>query len=309
MEDTTENTAAKQECKTSESEGQAKEDASPLKPEGPTTSKEPTPKNPKAKKSACKKHAKDSKKKTKKHSKTVEVDSSSDSDDSSSDSSSSSSSDDSSDSSSDEDETARKKRRSKAKKAKKLKAKKKAKAKAKAEDTDSDSDDESSSDEEEKKKSKRKKKMKKKKKRARKSKEVEEEDDEAENDDDEDGNTAFNRQQLAQLQAMNLQRIGRARVVETANGNGELGKKSAKAKGKPGKRSVFRFIQRQISGVPFAVLVYGSYRRLSREQGVCLANIEGIPPFIEENASAAYDYVLHLASWSLSSDGKFCTDR
>ena len=250
MEEITESIISKQEGKVPESgDSKAEEDASPSKPEGLSTSKEPTSTNLKAKRAVCKKHAKNSKKKTKKLSKTVEADSSSDSDDSSFDSSSSSSSDDSSDTSTEEDEAAKKKRKSKAKKAKKLRAKKKAKAKAKAEDTDSDSDDESSSEEEEKKKSKRKKQLKKKKKkRAKKSKEVEEDDDDEEEDDDddeeEDGDAAFNRQQLAQLQAMNLKRVGRGRVGrgsvgETAGISGELGKKSAKAKVKPGKRLVF----------------------------------------------------------------------
>lgn len=243
MEETTESTTSKQEGKASESEGlKAKEEVSPLKPEGPSTSKDSNPTNSKTKRCTCKKHPKKAKKKAKRQSKNVEADSSSDSDDSSSDSSSSCSSDDSSDLSSEEDEAATKRRKSKAKKAKKLKAKKRAKAKVKAEDTDSDSSDESSSEEEEKKKSKRKKQARKKK-RARKSKEVEEEDDEEE--EDEDGNAAFNRQQLAQSLAMNLKRLGRGRVGRGSSGEavsvgGELGKKSAKAKGKPGKRLVFR---------------------------------------------------------------------
>lgn len=247
MEETTDCTAAKQDGKSSDAQGlKATEEVSPLKPEGPSTSKDRNPTNPKAKKCMCKKHTKDAKKKAKRHSKTVETDTSSDSSDSSSDNSSSSSSDDSSESSSEEDEAARKRKKSKAKKAKKLKAKKRAKAKAKAEDTDSDSDDESTSEEEEKKKKSKKKKQAKKKKRAKKSKEVEEEDDEdEEDDDDDDGNATLNRQQLAQLQAMSLKRIGRGRVGrgnsgETVNANGELGKKGAKAKGKPGKRLVIR---------------------------------------------------------------------
>ena len=247
MEETTESTGSKQQGKAPDSEGpKANEDASPLKP---SSLKESTSTNPKAKRLTCKKHPKDSnkkKKKTKKHSKTVEADSNSDSDDSSSDSSSSSSSDDSSDFSSEEDEAAKKKRKSKAKKAKKLKLKAKKKAKAKAEDTDSDTDEDSSSSEEEKKKSKKKKQLKKKK-RAKKSKEVEEEDEEEdEEDDDEDGDAVFNKQQLAQLQAMNLKRTARARVArgssgETVSISGELGKKNVKAKGKPGKRSVPRY--------------------------------------------------------------------
>lgn len=72
---------------------------------------------------------------------------------------------------------------------------------------------------------------------------MEEDDDEEE--EDEDGNAAFNRQQLAQSLAMNLKRLGRGRVGRGSSGEavsvgGELGKKSAKAKGKPGKRLVFR---------------------------------------------------------------------
>ncbi|KAL9074861.1 MAG: hypothetical protein Q9161_001999 [Pseudevernia consocians] len=242
MEETTGCTTFKLGDKAPESEdSQAKKDASLPKPEGPSTSKDPPMStNPKAKRATCKKHAKDSKKKTKKHSKAVEPDSSSDSDDSSSDSSSSSSSSDYSDSSSEEDEAAKKKRKSKAKKAKKLKAKKRAKAKAKAEETDSDSDDESSSEEEEKKRNKRKKKLKKKK-RAKKSREVEEDEEDEEDDDDDDGDAAINRQKLAQLQALSLKRVGRGRVGRGSIGeavsiSGELGKTSAKAKGKPGKR-------------------------------------------------------------------------
>ena len=248
MEETTGCTTFKLGDKAPESEdSQAKKDESLPKPEGPSTSKEPPiSTNPKAKRATCKKHAKDSKKKTKKHSKAVEPDSSSDSDDSSSDSSSSSSSSDYSDSSSEEDEAAKKKRKSKAKKAKKLKAKKRAKAKAKAEETDSDSDDESSSEEEEKKRNKRKKKLKKKK-RAKKSREVEEDEEDEEDDDDDDGDAATNRQKLAQLQALSLKRVGRGRVRRGSIGeavsiSGELGKTSAKAKGKPGKRSVFRHL-------------------------------------------------------------------
>lgn len=244
MEESTEGAISKQEDKAPQSEDlKANEDASPPKPEGPSTSKDSIPTNPKAKRATCKKHAKDSKKKTKKHSKTVEATSSSDSDDSSSDSSSSSSSDDSSESSSEEDEAAKKKRRSKAKKARKLKAKKRAKAKAKVEGTDSDSDDESSSSEEEKKKSKRKRQLKKKK-RAKKSRELEEEDDDDGEEEDEDIDAAF-KQQLAKRQAMNLKRAGKGRVSrgsigETVSISGELGKKSAKAKGKPGKRLASR---------------------------------------------------------------------
>lgn len=261
MEETADCTAAKQEGKTSDSQGlKSTEEASPLKPEGPSTSKDRNSTNPKAKKGMCKKHAKDAKRKAKRHSKTVETDTSSDSGDTSSDSSSSCSSDDSSESSSEEDEAAKKKRKSKARKAKKLKAKKRAKAKAKAEETDSDSDDESTSEEEDKKS--KKKKQAKKKKRARKSKEVEEDDEEEEDDDDDDVNAAFNRQQLAQLQAMSLKRIGRGRVGrgnsgETVNVNGELGKKNAKAKGKPGKRLVIRILpsikfQDQVPGSPYS---------------------------------------------------------
>lgn len=263
MEETAEGTAAKQEGKSPESQGlKVTEEASPLKPEGPSTSKDRNPTNPKSKKCVCKKRTKDAKKKAKRQSKTVESDTSSDSSDSSSDSSSSCSSDDSSESSSEEDEGARKKRKSKAKRAKKLKAKKRAKAKAKAEDTDSDSDDESTSEEEEKKKSK-KKKLAKKKKRARKSKEVEEDDDEdEEDDDDDDGMAAFNRQQLAQLQAMSLKCIGRGRAGrgnsgETVNVNGELGKKSAKAKGKPGKR----LVNRNLPSIKFQEVVIASVPR------------------------------------------------
>lgn len=244
MEETTEGATPQQEGKTPESEDtKAKEDTSSPKPDITPTPKES--KSTKTKKTSCKKHAKDAKKKTKKHSKAVEANSSSDSDDSSSNTSSSSSSDDSSDSSSEDDEAAKKKRKSKAKAARKLKAKKKAKAKAKLEDSDSDSDDESSSSEEEKKKSKKRKQLKKKK-RAKKSKEVEEEDDEEGDDDDDDaGDAALNKQQLAQLRAMNLKQIGRGRAGrgttgEIVNVSGELGKKNAKAKGKPGKRSVFR---------------------------------------------------------------------
>lgn len=245
MEENTEGATSKQESKPPESEDtKAKEDASPPKPDIPSTSKESTSTKSKTKRASCKKHAKDAKKKTKKHSKAVEADSSSDSDDSSSNTSSSSTSDDSSDSSTEDDESAKKKRKSKAKRARKLKAKKKAKAKTKLEDSDSDSDDESSSSEEEKKKSKKRKQLKKK--RAKKSKEVEEEDDDEEDDDDDgDGDVALNRQQLAQLRAMNLKqpgrgRAGRATAGETVNVSRELGKKNAKAKGKPGKRSVFR---------------------------------------------------------------------
>ena len=246
MDDTTETATAKQAAKSSEPEGiKAKEEASPLKPDDPSKSKERNATNSKVKRCACKKPTNDYKKKAKRHPKILDSESSSDSDDSSSDSSSSYSTDDTSESSSSEEEAARRKRRSRAKRAKKLKTKKKAKAKAREEDTDSDDDDESDSEEEEKKKSKRKKQLKKKK-RARKSKEVEEEDEEDEDDDvDDDGNAAFNRQQLAQLQAMNLKLVGRGRVGrgssgETVNVNGELGKKNAKAKGKPGKRLVFR---------------------------------------------------------------------
>ena len=235
MEETAEGTPAKQEAKASDSEGiKAKEEVNPLKPESPSKSKEPNSTNTKAKPCMCKKHAKGSKKKAKRHSKTVESDSSSDSDDSSSDSSTSCSTDDSSDSFSEDEEAARQKRRSKARRAKKLRAKKRARAKAKAEETDSDSDDESSSEEEEKKKSKRKRQAKKKK-RSRKSKDVEEEDDDEGEDNDDEVNTAFNRQQLAQIQAMNLKRMGRALV-----GRGNTGESTnAKAKGKPRKRSVF----------------------------------------------------------------------
>lgn len=247
MEETTESSTSREEGKAPEPDASnVKEEASPPQPEGPVTPKEPSSKSSKAKRSTCKKHAKESKKKkAKKHSKAVEADSSSDSEDSSSESSTSTSSDDSSGSSSEEDEAAKKKRKSKAKK--KAKAKKRAKAKAKAEDTDSDSDDESSSDEEEKKKNKRRKQLKKKK-RAKKSKEVEEDDDEEDEDDeDDDGNAAINRQlaqQVAQLQAMQLKRSARGRGAtgnsgEIVNAAGELGKKNAKAKGKPGKRLVF----------------------------------------------------------------------
>ena len=233
MEETAEGTLAKQEAKASDSEGiKAKEEVNPLKPESPTKSKEPNSTNTKPKRCMCKKHTKESKKKAKRHSKTVESDSSSDSDDSSSDGSTSCSTYDSSDSFSEEEEAARQKRRSKARRAKKLRAKRRARAKAKAEETDSDSDDESSSEEEEKKKSKRKRK---KKKRSRKSKDVEEEDDDEGEDNDDEVNTAFNRQQLAQIQAMNLKRMGRTLV-----GRGSTGEAAnAKAKGKPGKRSVF----------------------------------------------------------------------
>lgn len=297
MEDTVEGTTSKHEGQAPQSEEKAKEEVSPPKPEGPSTSKEPTTTNPKAKKPTCKKHAKDTKKKTKKHSKVVEADSSTDSDDSSSDSTSSSSSDDSSDSSSwEEDEASRKKRKSKAKKAKKLKAKKRAKAKAKAEDADSDSDDESSSSEEEKKKSKRKKQLKKKK-RAKKSKEAEEKDDEEEEEEDEDeDDAAFNRQQLAQLQAMNLKRLGRNRAGrgssgETVNISGELGKKNAKAKGKPGKRSVFwslpsitfQKLQLQLLSlakpVTSSVFVSSKWRLCDRNRGRHPCGRFSLPPF------------------------------
>lgn len=284
MEETTGCPTSKQGDKAPESEDlKAEKDASLPRPEGPSTSKESMSTNPKAKRATCKKHAKDSKKKTKKRSKAVEPDSSSDSDDSSSDSSSSSSSSDSSDSSSEEDEAAKKKRKSKAKKAKKLKAKKRAKAKAKAEETDSDSDDESSSSEEEKKKNKRKKQLKRKK-RAKKSREVEEDDDEEEDDDDEDGDAAINRQKLAQLQAMSLKRVGRGRVGrgsigETVSISGELGKTSAKAKAKPGKRSVFRDlpdIKSPKSGSAALVPCKFSHR-----EGIRPKNAERFAPIIE----------------------------
>ena len=320
MEETTEGATSKQEGKAPECEDtKANEDASPPKPEIPSTSKESTSTNSKAKKATCKKHAKDSKKKAKKRSKTVEADSSSDSDVSSSDSSSSSSSDASSDSSSDDDEAAKKKPKSKAKKAKKLKAKKRAKAKAKAEDTDSDSDDGSSSEEEEKKKKSKKRKQLKKKKRAKKSKEVEEEDDgEEDDDDDDDGDAALNRQQLAQLQAMNLKRIGRGRAGrgstgETVNISGELGKKSAKAKGKPGKRSVFRKLSTSSSSssiklqkcelqlLSFATSVTNRLFR-SRKRRTSRHSSGETLPWV--NVTTCH----FLLSCSLSTDIVFCTD-
>lgn len=316
MEDTAESTTSKQEGKAPDSEdSKAKEDASPVKPEGPSTSKESTSKNPKFKKSACKKHAKGSKKKTKKYFKAVEAESSSDSDDSSSDSSSSSGSDDSSDSSSSEEEAAKKRRKSKAKTGKKQKAKKKAKAKARVEDTVSDSEDESSSEEEEKKKSKKKKQLKKKKKRAKKSREVEEEDDDEEDDedDDENGDAAFNRQQLAQLQAMNLIPTGRGRVGRGSSGeavsiSGELGKKSAKAKGKPGKRSAFP----NLSSIKFH---RSELRRLSVAKSVTNRIFASrvwrvFPPSIEEDTPVdERDYVPLFASCPLSTNIVSCTDR
>ncbi len=286
MEKSTEGVISKQEDKAPQSEDlKANQDVSPPKPEGPSTSKESISTNPKTKRVTCKKHAKDSKKKTKKHSKTVETTSSSDSDDSSSDSSSSSSSDDTSESSSEEDEATKEKRRSKAKKARKLKAKKRAKAKAKVEDTDSDSDDESSSSEEEKKKSKKKRQLKKKK-RAKKSRELEEEDDDDGEEDDEDIDAAF-KQQLARRQAMNLKRAGKGRVSrgsigETVSISGELGKKSAKAKGKPGKRLAFR----KFSSIKFQKVGIAAFapRRFCpriwyspQECGEFFANIETLP--------------------------------
>ena len=241
MEESTERTT-KQEGKAPASDSpEAKDEASPAKLDGSATPKETTSKIAKVKKSNGRKDAKNSKK-AKKHSKAVETDSSSDSDDSSSDDSSSSSSDDSSDSSSEEDEALKKKRKSKAKKAKKLKARRKAKAKAKAGDTDSDFSDESSSSEEEKKRSRKKRQLKKKKKRAKKSRVVEEDDEEEEAGDDNEDVT-ISKQQMAQIQAICLnplaKRAVRASAAETEKTTTESGKKDAKAKGKPGKRSVF----------------------------------------------------------------------
>lgn len=287
MEETIEGATSKQQGKPPESEDtKAKEDASPPKPDIPSASKESTSINPKSKKATCKKHAK---KKTKKHSKAAKADSSSDSDESSSDSSSSSSSGDPSDSSTEDDEAAKKKRKSKAKKARKLKAKKRAKAKAKAEDTDSDSDDESSSSEEEKKKSKMRKQLKKKK-RAKKSKEVEEEDDEEADEDDDDDEDAALRQQVAQVRALNLKRVGKGRagrgtVGETVNISGELGKKSAKAKAKPGKRSVFRklsSIRWQKSGLQFSLFATSITNRLfrSRKRKYSSQSSSKMPPWV-----------------------------
>ena len=241
MEESTERTTKQEETVPASGSPKAKDEASPTKPDGSATPKEATSKIAKVKKSTGKKNAKGSKK-AKKHSKAVETDSSSDSDDSSSDDSSSSSSDDSSDSSSEEDEEAKKKRKSKAKKAKKSKARRKAKAKAKVEETDSDSSDESSSSEEEKRQSKKKRQLKKKKKRAKKSKVVEEDDEEEEAGDDNEVVT-ISKQQLAQLQAICLnpsaKRAVRGSAAETEKTTGESGKKDSKAKGKPGKRSVF----------------------------------------------------------------------
>ena len=303
MEESTEGAISKQEDKAPQSEDlKANQDASPPKPEGPSTSKESIFTNPKAKRVTCKKHAKDSKKKTKKHSKTVEATSSSDSDDSSSDSSSSSSLDDSSESSSEEVEATKKNRRSKAKKARKLKAKKRAKAKAKVEDTDSDSDDESSSEEEEKKKSKKKRQLKKKK-RAKKSRELEEEDDDGE-EDDEDIDAAF-KQQLAKRQAMNLKRAGKGRVSrgsigETVSISGELGKKSAKAKGKPGKRLAFRnFPSIKFQKVGVAAFVPRKFCPRIRPK-----NVESCLP-ISRHSRRALCYLLRLALVSLSTYALF----
>ena len=239
MENSTEGTTKQEEKAPASDSPNAQDEASSTKPDGPATFKETTSTVAKIKKSPGKKNDKSSKK-SKKHSKAVETDSDSDSDDSSSYDSSSSSSDDSSDPSSEEDEATKKKRKSKAKKEKKRKARRKAKAKAKAGDTDSDSSDESSSSEEEKKQSRKKRQLKKK--RAKKSKVVEEEDEEEEAGDDNEDVT-INKQQLAQLQAICLnplaKRAVRGSAGETEKITGESGKKDAKAKGKPGKRSVF----------------------------------------------------------------------
>ena len=221
MEESTERTTKQEEAAPASGSPKATDKASPTKPDGSATPKETTSRIAKVKKSTGKKNAKRSKK-SKKHSKAVETDSSSDSDDSSSDDSSSSSSDDSSGLSSEEDEAVKKKRKSK--KARKIKARRK--AKAKAEETDSDFSDDSSSSEEEKRQSKKKRQLKKKKKRAKKSTVVEEDDEEEEEEAGDDNEDVTIKQQLAQLQA----------ILKTT---GESGKKDAKAKGKPGKRSVF----------------------------------------------------------------------